>query len=712
MQKAFIFKFFCVTALGGLHLTTDGLHRCQHKSPTIDQLQYAAVAETYAERYDGHVKRQADSEFQPLRIKARYDKTVEDLPDDVRKQIKEGAVENVIEQFKNILAVRPIKGKLLFQRDCVNGSKAFLNPGGYCSKEFGCTNYSTCFGTVHLPKDLFAACRVCDDDGTNCDIVEPDGAGVTDTDFMLNVFANTSFLQCAPGGAALAFAAACQLERQYDRPVAGFANICVNRALEGGIENLRSILFHEITHALLFSPVLMPFYRDEHGHPRTTRDPQTGLPTILQSDHLYKPGSTTLNQVFVSRTTIPNGTFTYPVSELVTPALAREVRSHFGCDTLAGALIEDIPIKGTGGTHFEQRVFGNEIMTGAIDASNGVISRITLALYEDSGWYRPNYDLAKPLRWGLNMGCDFVKAGCLSPKTMTLRPSFCSDRKALIGYKEAKNQGKQATFREDGFNSTCAWDRGSFGVCAFANSSQPVPPDVQYFRDPHLEGLDALSDHCPIIYSTVSCKQERDPYLTINAFGEKYGPQSKCVEFRVDRDWVFANAPIPPILGGACYEVYCNDVEGPFLSILGTNYSCGDQREIHIKHVDLPDVLNVITIVCPPCLDLCWDNVKACEGISPPSSEVPSQEPTAAPTGDINTSFQSIAFFAAGGVVIVIALIVLCVAVGLICLSACCKRTKPPASSTPGYKISSPIQTEDDDSYDEDDDEDLLIDNH
>ena len=23
---------------------------------------------------------------------------------------------------------------------------------------------------------------------------------------------------------------------------------------------------------------------------------------------------------------------------------------------------------------------------------------------------------------------------------------------------------------------------------------------VQYFRDPHLEGLDALSDHCPIIY--------------------------------------------------------------------------------------------------------------------------------------------------------------------------------------------------------------------
>ena len=42
-------------------------------------------------------------------------------------------------------------------------------------------------------------------------------------------------------------------------------------------------------------------------------------------------------------------------------------------------------------------------------------SHIHTSLYT-CRWYRPNYDLAKPLRWGLNMGCDFVKAGCLSPK--------------------------------------------------------------------------------------------------------------------------------------------------------------------------------------------------------------------------------------------------------------------------------------------------------
>ena len=29
-------------------------------------------------------------------------------------------------------------------------------------------------------------------------------------------------------------------------------------------------------------------------------------------------------------------------------------------------------------------------------------------------WYRPNYDVAEPLRWGINEGCDFVYGGCLT----------------------------------------------------------------------------------------------------------------------------------------------------------------------------------------------------------------------------------------------------------------------------------------------------------
>ena len=41
----------------------------------------------------------------------------------------------------------------------------------------------------------------------------------------------------------------------------------------------------------------------------------------------------------------------------------------------------------------------------------------------------------------------------------------------------------------------------------------------------------------------------------INAFAEVHGPQSKCVDFRIDSNSVFANSTVPPIYGGACYNV-------------------------------------------------------------------------------------------------------------------------------------------------------------
>ena len=33
------------------------------------------------------------------------------------------------------------------------------------------------------------------------------------------------------------------------------------------------------------------------------------------------------------------------------------MRAHFGCDSLTGAFLEDLARTGTGGNHFEQRVF-------------------------------------------------------------------------------------------------------------------------------------------------------------------------------------------------------------------------------------------------------------------------------------------------------------------------------------------------------------------
>lgn len=51
-------------------------------------------------------------------------------------------------------------------------------------------------------------------------------------------------------------------------------------------------------------------------------------------------------------------------------------------------------------------------MTGT-HTQNPVYSSITLALMEDTGWYRANYAMAQHLEWGHRLGCNFAKKSCM-----------------------------------------------------------------------------------------------------------------------------------------------------------------------------------------------------------------------------------------------------------------------------------------------------------
>ena len=50
-------------------------------------------------------------------------------------------------------------------------------------------------------------------------------------------------------------------------------------------------------------------------------------------------------------------------------------------------------------------------MTGT-HTQNPVYSRVTLALMEDTGWYRANYDMSQNLSWGSGLGCVFSMKSC------------------------------------------------------------------------------------------------------------------------------------------------------------------------------------------------------------------------------------------------------------------------------------------------------------
>lgn len=113
--------------------------------------------------------------------------------------------------------------------------------------------------------------------------------------------------------------------------------------------------------------------------------------------------------------------------------LKEEARRHFNCPILEGMELENQGGTGTELNHWEKRLLEvrppscsssslsssssraaplqNEAMTGS-HTQNRVFSRLTLAIMEDSGWYRANYSLAQRLDWGRGLGCDFVMKSC------------------------------------------------------------------------------------------------------------------------------------------------------------------------------------------------------------------------------------------------------------------------------------------------------------
>lgn len=162
-----------------------------------------------------------------------------------------------------------------------------------------------------------------------------------------------------------------------------------------------------------FSVSLYAFFRDENGHPRTPRKPDTGKPYLNEKLQIHQWSNSTIKRITRENWAVKGGTIKKTIDMMVTPRVVEEVRKHFNCSELEGAELEDQGGEGTALTHWEKRVFEAEAMSGT-HSSRPVFSSITLALMEDTGWYKANYEMASDLTWGKNLGCDFVMKSCKS----------------------------------------------------------------------------------------------------------------------------------------------------------------------------------------------------------------------------------------------------------------------------------------------------------
>ncbi|XP_036889572.1 leishmanolysin-like peptidase isoform X2 [Sturnira hondurensis] len=526
-----------------------------------------------------------------LRIKTVYDKSIEELLPEKRYLVKNKLFPQAISYLEKTFQVRRPAGTILLSRQCATNQylRKENDPHRYCTGE--CAQHTKC-GPVIVPEEHLQQCRVCRGGKWPCGAVGvPDQEGVQDADFVLYVGALATE-RCSHENI-ISYAAYCQQEAKMDRPVAGYANLCPNMISTQPQEfiGMLSTVKHEIIHALGFSAGLFAFYHDKDGNPLTSRLAD-GLPYFNYSLGLYQWSDKVVQKVERSWDVRDNKVVPHTVYLLVTPRVVDEARKHFNCPILEGMELENQGGMGTELNHWEKRLLENEAMTGS-HTQNRVLSRITLALMEDTG------------RQSLSPYCD--------------------------------------TLRSNPLQLTCRQDQRAVAVCNLQKFPKPLPQEYQYFDElngipaedlPYYGGSVEIADYCPFSQEfswhlsgeyqrSSDCRiLENQPDLFKNYGAEKYGPHSVCliqksafVMEKCERKLSY------PDWGSGCYQVSCSP-QGLKVWVQNTSYLCSRAGQVLFVSTQMHGWIHDGNLLCPSC----WDFCELC----PPETDPPATNMTRA----------------------------------------------------------------------------------
>ncbi|KAG8492067.1 hypothetical protein CXB51_015720 [Gossypium anomalum] len=302
-------------------------------------------------------------------------------------------------------------------------------------------------------------------------------------------------------GNTLAWAVACERD-QWGRAIAGHVNVAPRHLTAEAETLLSATLIHEVMHVLGFDPHAFAHFRDE----RKRRRSQVTVQTMDEK----------LGRM---------------VTRVVLPRVVMHSRHHYGAflENFTGLELEDGGGRGTSGSHWEKRLLMNEIMTGSVD-TRSVVSKMTLALLEDSGWYQANYSMADRLDWGRNQGTDFVTSPC--------------------------NLWKGAYHCNTTNLSGCTYNREAEGYCPIVNYSGDLPQWARYFPQANKGGQSSLADYCTyfVAYSDGSCTDTNSARAPDRMLGEVRGSNSRCMASSLVRTG-FVRGSVTQ--GNGCYQHRC-----------------------------------------------------------------------------------------------------------------------------------------------------------
>ncbi|KAM9330744.1 ciliated left-right organizer metallopeptidase [Gastrophryne carolinensis] len=292
------------------------------------------------------------------------------------------AIKEVTKTIANMLSVRRHKGPLLLNRDM----------NRYCRSVWGdpsLPNYKRCgfrdytyHGEwcldVQIPDSHLYGYEIWPMNGTEPNYVVQDGIGVANTDFLLYVrVAQTE--KCALQPLVIAYASYCQLDHT-GRPIAGAIVFCPKRLREGIYQHghIVQVSLHEILHALGFSRSLFEQWIDC---------------SFSESGDICSSRTRVTN-------TDENGQL-----RIYTPTVMQKMGEHLGVGSI-GAPLENQ--EKTASSHWESRVMQGSILTASISRPHlTFIDPITLAAFQDMGWYKVSSSITHQFVWGRGAGISF-----------------------------------------------------------------------------------------------------------------------------------------------------------------------------------------------------------------------------------------------------------------------------------------------------------------
>eukprot|EP00928_Gymnodinium_smaydae_P034457 TRINITY_DN24409_c0_g1_i4.p1 TRINITY_DN24409_c0_g1~~TRINITY_DN24409_c0_g1_i4.p1 ORF type:complete len:1241 (+),score=177.76 TRINITY_DN24409_c0_g1_i4:137-3859(+) len=472
--------------------------------------------------------RGAADDWEPIRIYVHSEQLREDVPNvEDQRYIVDDLLQAAVRWLSMAVRVRPVRGHLRLEQHCSQISART----GACMRVSD--RFQECGGAT-IPRDHFRDREYCSGGLLGGCQTSTGGQGVAGADLALYVTAKNSG---ACGGNTVAYASTCRQDTM-DRPIAGHLNFCRDHVLarRAWFDSVTTTV-HEIFHVLAFSSTLFAFYRDDAGAPRTARN-SLGLPPA-ERGFGYRADVGT-----IARATLPDGTLKHYVS---LPRVVQAAQKHYSCPSLDRVPLEEAGGEGSAYSHWDDRAMRSEIMTPYAGLFPRV-STMTLALLEDSGWYKPDYDYAGVFDFGRGLGCGFLTEKCVANGSTSFPDTFCT----LTDVNSCSRPR----------SSALRCDRGRFSrtLCTNCQHDAPLPSRFRYFDDPRLGGTRATMGYCPVwepfhipsarISSFCHEAPTEDPVR-----GEAGGASSRCV-----MDTVISQAYMPLRRPqGSCRQMRCTE---------------------------------------------------------------------------------------------------------------------------------------------------------